>query len=479
MISLRVENLLLNNIIKDYSSNSFKEGSIFKGQVLEIIDNLILIDIKGQGVIEATSDIDIKSLVGSEISFLVKSKEEGTMELKPLIKEALDSNVAIKQNKSIMKILNSFNIKTTEETIDLVENLMKYDVALNEKNIVESVKILEKLIELTSLEEDEKVVLFENENITNEKTMENIDKDKVKSEKTNVEVEESISKEISLPEKINIRNLLVVDKNDYPEKEDISSLVKEFLGKDVKLEGEELNKILSFFIKNEVKPSLNNIKNFKNLVEDPFEFSKDIVKLRELLNDFKDKGSFNKLKDFSIKFPINKENIEESSGNLKEIQKTIEESQTKSFLCSNIKKEINNIENKLDFLKEMDQDLSFLLLPLNYGKKDLDGVLTLIKEKRNKKTLEDKINIFINLDTNNLGNIKISCESKLDSLSIKINIKEKDIKLFQASEEVLINRIQSMGFAIDNIDFIIDKDISIMDTIISNPNPTYFLDIKV
>ena len=37
-------------------------------------------------------------------------------------------------------------------------------------------------------------------------------------------------------------------------------------------------------------------------------------------------------------------------------------------------------------------DLSFLLLPLNYGKEELDGVLTLFKEEKSKKATNDKIN---------------------------------------------------------------------------------------
>ena len=146
---------------------------------------------------------------------------------------------------------------------------------------------------------------------------------------------------------------------------------------------------------------------------------------------------------------------------------------------TNAKKEINRLENKIDFLKEMDKDLSFLFLPINYGEKELDGVLTLLKENKNKKIINDTINIFINLDTNNLGNIKISCLAKQETLSIKINIKESDLKLFKLAEQTLIDRIGLTGYEVSKIEFIVDEDLNVLDTMTTNPNPNYFLDIKV
>lgn len=198
-----------------------------------------------------------------------------------------------------------------------------------------------------------------------------------------------------------------------------------------------------------------------------------------MLDKFKNKGNFNKLKDFAGNIQLNKEDIEESSQNIKQLQKIIGESEIKTSLGSNFKKEINDLENKIDFLKEMDQDLSFLVLPLNYGKEELDGVLTLLKENKSKKTMDDKINVFINLNTNNLGNIKISCQASLESLSIRMNVQKIDLKLFQSAEQGLIDRVSSMGYMIDRIDFIVGENINIMDTMVTNPNPTYFLDIRV
>lgn len=485
MISLRIENLLLNNINLNNSDNILKEGSVFKGEILEIFEEFVLIDIIGHGVIKATADGDIDLIVGNELNFLVKFNDDGKVKIKPLDKEELGTNKLVdKVDSSISKILSKFNIPEDKLSVDLVENLMKYNAPISEKNILEGIKILEKLIELTSLKSDDKVIMFENKTPDENRT---VSKTEVMYKKETGAPKDLLNKnmteDIKVPEKINIKNLLIVDRNSYPEKEDLSNLVKSFLDSEIKMENKEFNKIFSFFIKNNIEPSLNNIKNLSELVRQPIEFSKDFIKLntllKELVNNDGDKINFNKLKDSSFNVELNKENIDKTKENIKLLQEIVDKTDIKAVLGSNYKKEINDLENKIDFLKEMDQDLSFLFLPINYGKKELDGIFTLLKDNKNKKSMDDKINIFINLDTNNLGNIKISCLAKQETLSIKINIQKSDLKLFELAEQALIDRIESTGYTTSKIEFIVDEDFNMMDTITTNSNPNYFLDIKV
>lgn len=457
------------------SDNILKEGSLFKGEILEIFEEFVLLEIIGYGTIKATLDGDVNLLEGNEMRFLVKSNEDGKIKIKPLVNEELQVNKSIeKTDNPASEILTKFNIIENKLSVDLVKNLMKYNTPINEKNIIEGIKTLEKLVELISLESDNKVIMFENENVSKNEL---IYKEDIKL--SNGLLEKGNSKDLKVPEKVNIKNLLIVDKHSYPDKTDLSNLVKEFIGNEVKTEDPNLNKIISFFIKNHIEPSLNNIKNLSELVKEPMEFSKDFVNLSKVLINLgeskESKVNFNKLKDIDF----NKENIEITEKNIKLLQEVVEKDNPKIILNSNFKKEINELENKIDFLKEMNKNLSFLFIPINYGKKELDGVLTLLKENKSKKTMDDKINIFINLDTNNLGNIKISCLAKQEILSIKINIQKSDLKLFQLAEQSLLDKIESTGYTINNIEFIVDKDLNVMDNIGTNSNLNYFLDIKV
>lgn len=469
MISLRIENLLLNKTDENHSTDLFKEGSIFKGEVLEILDDVILIHIEGRGIVQATSDIDIKSSLGSQVSFLVKSNIDGRVEIKPLLREkSLNINLPDKENNPVLKILNSFNIKSDEVTIDLVKKLTSYKAVINEKNIMEGVKLVEKLIELTSLDKNDKVILLTNENLNQEELLEG-----------SRGVKDNSDKEIGEFKKTSIKNLLVVDKNSYPEKDNLKLLIETFIGEEEVANYKELNKIFSFLIKNEMRASLNNIKNLRELVDDPIEFSKDFLKLNKLIDKVKEEDTLGQLKKFPLNISIEKDNVEDNGEVLRKLQEIIGRTEEESSLGWKIKKEINELQDKLDFLREMDQDLSFLFLPLNYGEKDLEGILTLLKEKKNKQDMEDRINIFINLNTHNLGNIKISCRANINSLWIKMSIQEEDMGLFQQGEKGLIHKIESMGYQVEKIEYLTGEKLSIINTIATDPSPMYFLDVKV
>lgn len=485
MISLRIENLLLNNANNDNKGYIFKEGSVLKGQILDILEEFILIDIKGHGVLKATLEGELKALKGDEVSFLVKTHINNEIQIKQLMNEEPLKNhltTDVYKDNSISKLLKNFNIKETKISIALMENLMKYNAPINEQSLTDGIKSLEKLLQLLNLSEDDKVVLIsgpitEKENISTEKEFTKENRLEFSNPKgQEIIIKESLTKDLILPDKINIKNLLITNADHYPEKEDLSTLVKEFLGTGINIENEdEFIKMLSFFIKNDIKPSLNNIKNLKELNQDPIEFSKDFEKIDVFLSKFKNNDNIGKLKDFDFNIDFTKKNILKNSIQVEELKNVLEESGNKI----NLKEDIKNLENKIDFLKEMNKDLSFLFLPMNFGKKELNGVLTLLKENKKKRSGNNKTNILINLNTSNLGNIKISCQAISTSISVKINIKKEDIELFKSMEEQLIQKVSLIGYSINKIEFIIDEDIRIMDAIASNPNPTYFLDIKV
>ncbi len=480
MSSLRIENLLLNNFILNNKEDILREGYTFKGKVLELIDDLIFVEIDGQRTIQAKLETNVKMNIDDEVSFLVKSVDDNEIILRPTIKEKLQLSIP-KENNPISNLLKNMNIKENKISMKLVENLMRYNAPITEENLIDGMKALEKLFQLSNLTNEEKVILINNPSLVNkapisEKIENTQEKIPIKTDlKFNREliIEENRIEDDTSPGKVDIRSLLVINKADDKESEDITPLVKEFVVNGDNNDLEEDIKIISFFLKYNIKPSLNNIKNLRELNENPIEFVKDLELIDKILNKDNPKNINGiQLEDNEIKDMMSNKDTK-----ILELQKNISNfGNTKDLKLA---EDIKNFTNKIDFLRDVNKDLSFVFFPIKHMEKELDGVLALIKEGRKKKNYNGKTNIYINVETYHLGNIKVSCQLLSNVLQVKMNIRNEDLELFKSTEKQLIEKILLIGYSLDRIDFILDNSIRIIDTIVSNSNPIYILDLKV
>lgn len=480
MSSLRIENLLLNNFILNNKEDILSEGYTFKGKVLELIDDLIFIEIDGKRTIQAKLETDMKMNIEDEVSFLVKSVDDNEIVLKPIIKEKLQLSIP-KENNPISNLLKNMNIKENKISMKLVENLMRYNAPITEENITDGIKTLEKLFQLSNLTNEDKVVLINNSSPMKKDLI--LEKIENTQEKTSIKIDSNLNRELiteeniiednTSPDKVDIKSLLVISKADDKEHENIAPLIEEFVVNGDNVDFEEDIKIISFFLKHNIKPSLNNIKNLRELNENPIEFVKDLKLIDKMIN----KDSPKSINGIQLENNETKYIISDKDTKILELQKNISNFENTKDL--KLAEDVKNFTNKIDFLKDINKNLSFVFFPIKHMEKELDGVLTLIKEDRKKKNYNGKTNIYINVETYNLGNIKVSCQLSSNVLQIKMNIRNEDLELFKSTEKQLIEKISLIGYSLDRIDFILDNSIRIIDTIVSNPNPIYILDLKV
>ncbi|MEY8415736.1 hypothetical protein AAK964_05495 [Tissierella praeacuta] len=477
---MRIENLLLNNFILNNKEDILSEGYTFKGKVLELIDDLIFIEIDGKRTIQAKLETDMKMNIDDEVSFLVKSVDDNEIVLKPIIKEKLQLSIP-KENNPISNLLKNMNIKENKISMKLVENLMRYNAPITEENITDGIKTLEKLFQLSNLTNEDKVVLINNSSPMKKDLI--LEKIENIQEKTPIKIDSNLNRELiteeniiednTSPDKVDIKSLLVISKADDKDHENIAPLIEEFVVNGDNVDFEEDIKIISFFLKHNIKPSLNNIKNLRELNENPIEFVKDLKLIDKRIN----KDSPKSINGIQLENNETKYIISDKDTKILELQKNISNFENTKDL--KLAEDVKNFTNKIDFLKDMNKNLSFVFFPIKHMEKELDGVLTLIKEDRKKKNYNGKTNIYINVETYNLGNIKVSCQLSSNVLQIKMNIRNEDLELFKSTEKQLIEKISLIGYSLDRIDFILDNSIRIIDTIVSNPNPIYILDLKV
>ncbi len=480
-----INNLLLNYISRNIPKENFQENSVFQGEILDIQGDIVFLEIMGKGVIQAESKLDLEDMIGEKIKFVISNKDGNKIEIKPLIENSLKDFVDEKDS-SILKILKDYNIKETDLSKKLIKNLMKYDIPLKDNVINEAIKTLDKIIELSAGEY--KGLEFIDKNI--EKLDRNADKSDINMEKEIGLNENQNSSSEKLTTKTEIRDLMEQlpfikkelltdikkilvshnpDRKEMELGEEIKTIFKNF---NIEAEEEELLDIISLLTKNKVKPSVNNIKNLKELIDDPIEFAKTFQMLRDK----------SQVKDFKPVYQREETILNEGTEKNKDIVKNIFDKDIEKLesFSKNLKKEETiQLKEKVEFIKDLNREIYFHFIPLNVGENKLNGLINIIKDRKRERSFKEGINIFISLDTNNLGNITVSCQAKQDDLNIKIGIDNNDIELFERKKETLIDRVEILGLNISKLEFTFKDEVNINNSLMLNESPIHFLDIKV
>ncbi len=498
---MRIENLILTNALLNEKISRLNDNTTIRGKVISMFENMATIKLPDYGIIEAEIDSNISLKEGDDVKFLVKIVDEKEIQLKPLLTNTSEEEVKIsKAQNPIMEIANKFNIDTKKESLYLIENMMKNNLPLSRENILEGLRTLDKFNELVNLDNNDEIRLVVNApNIIGDAI--NSDNFQMEEGIKRMEIENLDIKFILVEEDIergpklepSVKNQYLVLKNDqksisvanllenYSPRDlegltnntrDLINHIKEYLGANTKEGENEFIKILTFFQKNGIKPSLNNIKNMRDLNKDPLVFFSNLKSslkstnplLERLLNT--KSSSKEGLEIISTK----KETIQDLKKAFDQISKTIEGKDNKDII---------SLKNKIDFLGDLNKDINYLFFPIKKeNQNDIDSLLTSFKNKKMKNRDNKEISVYIDLNTNHLGNVRIFCNLISESLNIKINVKEEDLDYFLSNRENLLDRVSSVGYSVNNLEFICEDNLSIMDSLLINPNPSYILDLR-
>lgn len=484
--------LYINSLLLDSKFNFFKEGAVLEGEILEIEGEQAIIYIKDFGRIKAFIQMELTDLKGKTINFLVKSSLPNEIQLKPLLMSSRNDEIPEATQKAenyLSQILNEFEIDENPESIDYLSNLIKYNVQLNEKNIFSGIKILDKLEQLMNLDNESIARLI------NLKENPNFLKEDIRNLLivTENEVESVLNLNEELEDKRNDVNQIegIIDIDDEnialkPEANDnnarfLTALNSLKLYTNKSLEeplGPDIVKTITLFIKYNIKPSINNLKYFLELKEDANGFLENL----ELFDDIEYKKFTNIDKKIMINSGGLKNIIEENyiryNNALEKVDNYFKENL--SFFNKTTIDKVEELQDKLQFLEEMNKELNFIYIPLTLDSNIYQGSVTFLKDRKKKNNPKDKINIFINLNTNTLGNVKISCEVIADIINIRFSgLNREDIELFENREKELEIAILNTGYAVGHIEYIVYSQDDFLDLLTVNKNPIYYLDVQV
>lgn len=456
----------------------FKEGQIVVGEILEIKNGEALIDFPEYGKVKVLLDSKLEEFISEKVSFYVKSSTIHEVQLKPLPdvenqETNLNSGNISKEDIYMAKTLEGFGIKGDSRAIEYVKALINYNVSLNEESVLNGLQILDKLDKLITSKGDSYNFI----NLKGDKSLENED---LKNIIIEYRTEATDSTYGTREENTNIDPL----ERDVDQDKDILkfySSIRELkdLTQNIESFKSDLVKLLAIFTKYKIKASLNNINKFFLIKESPENFFANFKLSDEIEN--KD-NNFKKINKSTI---IKNENLKELiMKNHKEYKKfinTIEENlrNNKDFFTSIGKRELELLEEKLYFLKEINQEFNYSYIPFSFHKEINPSFITLLEEKRKKRNRNSNINVLINLNTDYLGNVAINCQIIDETINIKFYGLTKEGKsLFKSNEATLRHLVSTTGYSIGKINYELEYNNDILDWLVVNKSSVYYLNVE-
>ncbi|NLJ97739.1 MAG: hypothetical protein GX320_00480 [Tissierellia bacterium] len=460
---MKIDNsIILSKLYMGLDNKLFKEGDMLDGRILKIIDNKAIIEIENLGILKAFVENNLDYYDGKILKFLVKSFSPDKIELKPIfynLEGQENIETTDKGKDYLANILREFHIEEDPISMEILETLIKYNVEINEDNLTKGLRIYDKLDQLLNTKTDEVITIVNQEE-------ENYDVGKVNIIKFLIRNKENMNS-------LQLESSIIGEEN-------LTTIVKEYLAKGYLQDKAEsdLIKIIGFFIKFNIKPTLNNFRYILELKENSLLFSEDFKTLEKIIDKkFTNFGKRVNIDNGSYNISIGK-----SNNNLKQVLDKIEELIKEDSFSNNkiIRQTIKELRNKMEFIDEINKELSFVYFPLNLNEKDYKGLITLFKRKKEKDGFKGKLNIFIDLKTKRLGDIKVSCQVIDSLMDIKfINVAKRDFDLFKSREDQLKDLVNATGYHLEDIEYLFTDDYSILDSLIINKSSTYFLDVQV
>lgn len=109
-----------------------------------------------------------------------------------------------------------------------------------------------------------------------------------------------------------------------------------------------------------------------------------------------------------------------------------------------MKSQLTNIQQSLDYMKTMNESISYFQLPLQVDN-ELRSVDFFVKKRKINQKSEDETTIFISLDTHNLDTVQVLLEYKRQNVGIQFRLSDQDVlELMESNQAVLDEQLEGI-----------------------------------
>ena len=499
--------------------SKLNKGDIVRARVVEIAADKIFLKLSDGNIITAALMNSISAKKGEQVELVVKDNVGDKVFLET-IKTASEKNIQI-ENEIKNQLIN-IGIKPDKKGVEVANQIRKNKIPLDEEIFNKAMKTLETYKDVSI----EKVVYLISKNIVplekNISCLNQIVDEKykigdelnkllnslvaIKDEKANKLIESFLSKNVGVNKNVlnkvlnkNVLNEEVATKaksdlileklSEELENHKISSKAQEILKEkiteflknnnaDIKnpkeftnflKNADFLDKVFLNIEKESIENIIKNLFNKINIEKKSTAVSKESEKMltetskRENLEKIFDKF-FVRINQSSTKEQLNMKNIyKEIYKEMESIKQVLEQAEFSTK--GEIFKSIDNLQSNLKFLNELNQNSTYIQIPLNVFNKNQTGELYILKKKQGKKGIKtDEVNMFLSLTTTNLGQVDSLVNVDKKNISINIRAESKEvINFIKKNYTDLYNILFKKGYKLVDIKYrVIEEKVNIL-----------------
>ena len=436
-------------------------GQTIQGELLTKDGNNMQLLLQNNCILNTKLDQDLSLNMGQLLTFEVKGNHNGQLVLRPLF-----ANMG--QDINVLKALNEAGISQTDDTIMMVDQLMKQGMPIKKDLLI---SINRQMNIFPNVDVSDIIMLHKMQLPVNENNVQQMhlyqnfnqwlfqDISQISDEFINFTsgvIKNDINSGIEFLSKVmNIfiekNNLQLQESNIqnseiYNEKESVKyqfPLEKETY---ITNDSDKLDKIYNKdnIVNQEINNLLKMIKQIKPEQFKDIEFRKifhrtltTILKERLLMepHDIEDnnyvKKYYSKITDFMDKLDSLIKNAGESN--------------------SSLGKNITQVKNNLDFMNQVNELYHYIQLPIKMNETQANGELYVYTKKKNQKSTDDNLTALLHLSMEALGNMDIYLTLKEDRLSTKFCLeKEEMIDFIEKHLPMLNERLKGKGYVVDS-----------------------------
>lgn len=439
------------------------KGSIIRGKVLDVTEDIVSIDLGNGNILKANTLISLEEDKNKIFNFIIKDFSKTRIVLTPLKNEDI---IMIDKDIFIKELLENNNLSVDQEKIEIIENLIRFKMPVNKEMIEKVIKILNKIRNLINIKENERIkYMGSSKDIMSE--------DILKFLKESIETKNLLSNNI---------NTSISNKMTNKIQEELLNILN-----DNKVTPDIIKKVI-FLLKSEIKISLKNLKflneliNNGSFIESDLEEFLNILHEKNIISDKKIYKLRTYLKNLIIKF--NKEDkklLKDYYDNFKQIFKKLELIMYKKDKVSDeVLSKFQILKDKIIFLNKLNENATFIYYPFYFtDKKELINKFFIL-DKRKFKGKRENLNVLISLHTNRFDKVKILANIVRDSITVNFYMKEYSyIKIFKKNDDKLKSTLIKCGYNKVFMNYIIEEDVDPLDVLSDRDVKNYLLDVRV